>query len=177
MRGNGYSLYAIVAVLLLVSALFSQPAQVYAQGWQAYSADADGDGLPNVIEQSGWYNATGGPYATNYLDMDSDDDGLTDGQEKLYETNPFDDHSPGIYIEYEDHFETREYFPWQRHGSKYIAVPHPFAPSGEQSAVVRRGTTVSVGGPADASIRISKSIGSLTTLTAVRVAPDAASTA
>jgi hypothetical protein len=168
MRQTGYLLYPIVALFLLVSALFSQPAQVNAQDWQAYSKDVDGDGLSNTIEQSGWYNATGGPYVTNYLDMDSDDDGLTDGQEKLYETNPFDDRSPGIYIEHEEHFKTREYFPWQRYGSKYIALAAPFAPSGEQSAVVRRGTTVSVGGPPNAQIQISKSIGSLTTLTAVQ---------
>jgi hypothetical protein len=159
MREIRYFAYPLVISFLLTSVLFSQPPQAYAYGRQAYSADVDGDGLPNIVEQTGWFSAAGGPYVTNYLDMDSDDDGLTDGQEKLYDTNPLDDHSPGIYIEYEEYFKTREYFSWQRYGSKYI---------GKRSAVVRRGTTVSVGGPPDASIQISKSISSLTKLTAVR---------
>jgi hypothetical protein len=152
-------LYVVGLISLLASMFLYQPAQVSAQDWSQFSADVDGDGLPNTVEKTGWFNASGGPYVTNYIDFDSDDDGLTDGQEKLYDTDPTDDHSPGIYIEHEEHFKTREYFSWQRHGSKYI---------GKQSAVVRRDSTISVGGPPDAQIQIGKSIGSLTTLTAVR---------
>jgi hypothetical protein len=66
----------------------------------AVSPDVDGDGLPNSVEETGWYNAAGGPFVTNYLDSDSDDDGLSDGQEKLYNTHPLYDHSPGIFVEY-----------------------------------------------------------------------------
>jgi len=160
--------YLFVAFFVLASVFLTQPAQVNAQDWRDFSADVDGDGLPNVVEENGWHNAAGGPYRTDSFDADSDDDGLTDGQEKLYDTDPFNDHSPGIYVEHQEDFQTKQYFPWQRYGSKYIALPEPFAPWGEQSFVVRRGTTFSVGGPVDAEIEIDGSIGSLTTLTAVR---------
>jgi hypothetical protein len=82
----------------------------------------------------------------------------------LYDTDPLDDRSPGIYVDYTEDLQTKQYFPWQRYGSKYIALPT----SGQDAVVVRRGSTFSVGGPADARIKIGKSKGSLTTLTAVR---------
>jgi hypothetical protein len=132
------------------------------------SSDHDYDGLTDAVETSGWWNA-GGFFVTDPLDPDSDDDGLTDGKEKLYDTNPLDDHSPGIYVEYEDHLKTRQYFAkhpnspqpwgWQQYGDRLISL---------DAVVVRRGATFSVGGPADATIQIEKSIGSLTTLTPVR---------
>jgi len=142
----------------------TQPAQAYAQDWRDLSADVDGDGLPNAVEQNGWYNASGGPYQTDDMDNDSDDDGLTDGQEKLFDTDPFDDHSPGMYVEYQEDFQTKQYYPWQQYGDHYIALPS----SGKDAVVVRRGTTFSVGGPADADLQISKSRGSLTTLEPIR---------
>jgi len=157
--------YLFVALVSLAPAFLTQPVPVYAQDWRDVSADVDGDGLPNVVEENGWYNASGGPYVTNYLDADGDDDGLTDGQEKLYDTKPFDDHSPGIYVEYQEDLQTQEYFSWQRYGSKYIALPYPW---NRDAVIVRRGSVFSVGGPADAGIEISKSIGGLTTLTAER---------
>jgi hypothetical protein len=132
------------------------------------SSDHDYDGLTDDIETSGWWNATGF-FTTDPLDPDSDDDGLTDGQEKLYDTNPLDDRSPGIYVEYENHLKTRQYFSkdphsaqpwgWQQHGDRFISL---------NAVVVRRGATFSVGGPADATIKIVKSRSSLTTLTPVR---------
>jgi hypothetical protein len=121
---------------------------------QPPSTDADYDGLTDDVEENGWENSAGF-FITNPLDPDSDDDGLTDGQEKLFDTDPLDDTSPGIYIEYDKDLKTSKYFPWDRHGSKFIAL---------SSAVVRRGTTFYVGGPADATIEVSKSSSSLKSL-------------
>ena len=158
-------LYLISVFVLVSSTFLAQSAQVYAQqDRRGFSADVDGDGLSNAVEDGGWYNAAGGPFVTDYLDADSDDDGLTDGQEKLYDTDPLDDHSPGIFVEYEGDLKTKQYFPWQRFGSKYIALPTEDL----DAVVVRRGATFSVGGPLDAQIEITKSLESLTTLTAER---------
>jgi hypothetical protein len=120
---------------------------------RSMSLDSDYDGLPDSVEEQGWENAVGS-FVTDPLDPDSDDDGLTDGQEKLFDTNPLDDTSPGIYVEYSDSLKTGKYFPWNRYGSKFIAL---------ESAVVRRGSTVYVGGPADATIEVVET-GSLTNL-------------
>jgi len=163
-----YFIHLFIILVFGMSAFLAWPSQVYAQEWQDLSADFDGDGLPNVTEQDGWYNAAGGPFYTDPLDADSDDDGLSDGREKLYDTHPFNDHSPGIYVEYEQGLQTKEYYPWQRFGDRYIALPYPHAPWGEDTVVARRGATFSVGGPADGVLTISKSIGSLTTLTPIR---------
>jgi hypothetical protein len=132
------------------------------------SADIDGDGLTNAVEQTGWCNASG-CFQTNASDSDSDADGLTDGQEKLYETNPLNDQSPGIYVEYESNLNTRQYYSrdgfspagwgWQQYGDRYISMG---------AVVVRRGAAFSVGGPPDATIQVIPSIPSLTTLTPVR---------
>jgi hypothetical protein len=134
------------------------------------SSDRDYDGLTDAIETSGWRNAAGF-FTTDPLDSDSDNDGLTDGEEKLYDTHPLDDHSPGIYVEYEDHLQTRQYFAkhpnspqpwgWQQYGDRLISL---------DAIVVRRGATFSVGGPADATIQIAESTGALTDLSPV---PDA----
>jgi len=142
------------------------------------SSDHDYDGLSDDVETSGWSNAAGS-FTTDPLDPDSDDDGLTDGAEKLYDTNPRDDHSPGIYVEYEDHLMTRQYsakdshseqpWGWQQVGDRLISLdPDPDDPEREASVVVRRGATFSVGGPADATIQVVKSLSYLTTLTPVR---------
>jgi PKD repeat protein len=159
------ALGVLVVFVFLASTFLVRPAQVYALDWRDFSADVDGDGLPNVVEENGWYNAAGGPYITNYLDADSDADGLTDGQEKLYDTDPLNGLSPGIYVEYLQDYQTKEYFPWQHFGSKAIALPYP---SDLAKVVIRRGSTFLVGGPAYATIEITKSLESLTTLTAVR---------
>lgn len=132
------------------------------------STDRDYDGLTDAVETNGWWNAAGF-FTTDPLDPDSDDDGLTDGKEKLYDTDPVNDHSPGIYVEYEDHLKTRQYsarhpnsvkpWGWQQYGDQLISF---------NAVVVRRGVTFSVGGPADATIDIDKSLGYLTNLTPVR---------
>jgi hypothetical protein len=132
--------------------LISFPFQASAQ---PPSTDTDYDGLTDDVEENGWENSAGF-FITDPLDLDSDDDGLTDGQEKLFDTDPLDDTSPGTYVEYSNDLKTSKYFPWERHGSKFIAL---------NSAVVRRGATLYVGGPADATIEVRKSRSSLTTLT------------
>ena len=125
--------------------------------------DLDGDGIPNTLETAGWSNARG-TFATDPYDSDSDDDGLSDGLELLYDTNPLDDTSPGISVEYTSALRTKKYFPWQRYGTRYIA--HGEAPDPEDRAVVvRRGSSFLVRGPRDATLVITKSIPALTTLT------------
>jgi PKD repeat protein len=157
-------LLALTVLLLgLTFAVFTP--SVSAQG---PDSDRDYDGLTDDVETSGWWNAAGF-FTTDPLDPDNDNDGLTDGQEKLYDTDPLDDHSPGIYVEYESHLNTRQYFAkdpnstqpwgWQQRGDRFISL---------DAVVVRRGATFSVGGPADATIQIEKSIDSLTPLTPVR---------
>jgi len=144
------------------------PAEVQAQATTASpSPDRDYDGLTDDVETNGWWNAAGF-FTTDRLDPDSDDDGLTDGEEKLYDTNPLDSHSPGIYVEYEDHLKTLQYYArnvhspkgwgWQRYGDRLISF---------DAVVVRRGSTFSVGAPASATFEITKSLSSLTTLTPV----------
>ena len=44
-------------------------------------ADSDGDGLPDEVEQSGWLTQNGSEYRTDPSKADTDDDGLTDGDE------------------------------------------------------------------------------------------------
>ncbi len=123
----------------------------------APSPDKDYDGLTDAVEGQGWRNSAG-VFITDPLDPDSDDDGLTDGQEQLFDTDPLNDTSPGIYVIYNNDLKSSKYFPWERHGSQFIAF---------DSAVVRRGATFYVGGPADATISIGES-GSLTNLAVQR---------
>ena len=97
--------------LLTIAALFFfQPFGVKADVWQTLVLDRDGDGIPDHIETDGWRNASGGPYKTNVLDPDSDSDGLTDGEEKLFDTQPLNAGSPGAHVEYQGSFKTRQYF-------------------------------------------------------------------
>ena len=171
MTGKRRFLYLFVNFFLLASVFLTRPAQGYAQEWHDLSVDVDGDGLPNTVEEGGWYNAAGGPFVTDSLDADSDDDGLADGQEKLYDTHPLNDRSPGIYVEYENHLKTLQYFAkdaspvpfepwgWQQYGNRFISL---------DAVVVRRGSTFSVGGPPDATIEIDESLSSLTDLEPVR---------
>src|SRR5262245_52401455 len=93
--------------------LFLRPPGARADYWPEQVLDRDGDGLADTVETGGWRNAAGGPFATNPLDPDTDDDGLTDGEEKFFDTNPINRSSPGVRAEYQPDLKTREYF----HGS------------------------------------------------------------
>ncbi|MBN1935986.1 MAG: InlB B-repeat-containing protein [Anaerolineae bacterium] len=118
--------------------------------------DVDGDGLSNEMESTGWYNLAGGPFFTDPLKADSDGDGLADGEEKLFNTHPLDEQSPGLYGRYENSFLTRQYFSvtdpaylaWTHGGDRYLMT---------EAIVVRRGTTFRVGGPAGATLTLSGS--------------------
>lgn len=122
--------------------------------------DADGDGLLNTTETNGWNNSAG-YFITDPTRSDTDNDGLLDGQEKLFNTNPLNQYIPGLHAVYNNAFQTKEYFGWNREGGQYIAY---------DAAIIRRGSTLTIGGPAGASINISKSIGGLNDLSGV---PDA----
>ena len=99
-----------IVVLWVLSSFFTSVSPIFAQDWSDLSSDLDGDGLLDELETDGWYSEAGGRFFTDPQDADSDDDGLTDGEEKLYGTHPQDDESPGIYVRYEDAFYTKEYF-------------------------------------------------------------------
>jgi PKD repeat protein len=152
--------HSCIAIFWMLSLLLASASPAFAQEWQDLASDLDGDGLLNDLETAGWYNGAGGPFVTDPLDADSDDDGLTDGEEKLYDTIPVNgsgdldgSKSPGIYVKYEDSFYTSEYFrvadpdylSMKQAGSKYLMT---------EAMVVRRGTTFHIGGYADASIAI-----------------------
>jgi hypothetical protein len=128
--------------------------------------DPDFDGLPTTVEAAGWFNESGGPYVTNPQQADSDGDGLSDGYEQLYDTNPLDDKSPGLYVEYHPAYQTKKFYPWQQYGDKFIA--HSSLNSNIRDVIARRGTTIYVGGPPNATLEIIKSSGSLTTLNPIR---------
>ncbi|MFQ5612894.1 MAG: hypothetical protein ACE5H9_12245, partial [Anaerolineae bacterium] len=108
---------------------------------QAAALDSDFDGLSDAVETNGWQNELDF-YVTNPNDPDTDHDGLTDGQEQLYDTDPLNDLSPGIYVEYTDDLQTSKYYAWDQHGSKFITDAQ------YNSVVVRRGSSFYVGGPA-----------------------------
>jgi uncharacterized repeat protein (TIGR01451 family) len=151
--------FVLVIVLLFVS-LSYRASPALAQDWRPLSTDVDGDGLPNDMETAGWYNGTGGPFVTDPLDADTDDDGLTDGEEKLFGTDPLDNTSPGIYTKYKNSYKTREYFRtdnedptgvylhWKQGGDRYLMT---------EAAVLRRGATVTIGGPANATLSVTGS--------------------
>jgi len=178
-----YTLPLVILIILLLF-IFSLPLlsfftpTVTAQtDWSHISPDIDGDGLPNNVEEAGWCNAVG-CFQTNPLDPDGDDDGLTDGEEKLFDANPTSNASPGIYALYEDAFKTKEYYPWQPYGHKMIARGDDFVPPKPDTVdgstghgtdldaiVVRRGTTFYVGGPITGTLTTQKSDASLHNLT------------
>jgi hypothetical protein len=168
----------ILTLWLIPAFLTPQIPLARAEGadWSWLSPDLDGDGLPNDLEVTGWCNALG-CFQTDPLDADGDNDGLTDGEEKLFDSDPTSDGSPGIYVIYEDSFRTKEYYPWQQYGPKLIARGDDFDPPNPDSidvqhghgtdldaVVVRRGTTFYVGGPLGATLQIAKSKSSLTSL-------------
>jgi hypothetical protein len=162
--------------LALLVLFFFQPSDAGADLWKELVVDRDGDGLGDSIEAGGWRNASGGPFKTGLLDPDSDNDGLTDGEEKLFDTHPLSQNSPGAYVEYEPGFKTREYFHatnnaeprrdgggpnaqtlgggylhWDMGGSRRILT---------EGVVVRRGTTFLLKGPPGANLKIEKFRGS-----------------
>lgn len=160
------------------------PAQADTTNWSFISPDVDGDGLSNQVEDLGWCNVAG-CFTTDPLDPDSDNDSLTDGEEKLFDSNPLSESSPGLYVLYQDTFKTKEYYPWQPYGNKIIAradANNPgFTPSKPDdfdvkkgfgtnldAIIVRRGTTLRVGGPVGQALQIGKSIPALTTLTSTQ---------
>ncbi len=116
-----------------------------AQTIEVFSSDIDSDGLLNELETAGWYNNSGGPFNTDPLDADSDDDGLSDGEEKLFDTDPLDYKSPGLYVRYQDSYYTKEYFhttdpaylSMKQAGDRYLMA---------EAMVARRGTTLHIGG-------------------------------
>lgn len=172
-------LTSAVTILWLVSSLLLPvipPSRAAEEDWAFISTDVDGDGLPNIVEATGWCNAKG-CFTTDPMDLDSDDDTLTDGEEKLFDSIPTGSAgatSPGLYVIYDNAFKTKEYYPWQPYGLKLIARADDFIPprpderggkTNLDAIVVRRGTTFTVGGPTDKTLVIEKSTGGLTTLT------------
>jgi hypothetical protein len=153
-----------VMVTMLIS-LFLNVIPVTAQENPFPLPDVDGDALSNELENAGWYNLSGGPYMTDPHDRDSDNDGLTDGEEKLFDTNPLDPHSPGIASRYEDSYATSQYF--RTSDSKYLSIKQ----GGDQylmqeAVVVRRGTTFSIAGPDSGTLTLTGT--NMTALTPIR---------
>jgi len=115
--------------------------------------DEDADGLDNALETGGWYSLLGGPFVTDPNDADSDDDGLTDGEEKLFNTNPLDSHSPGLAVQYDSNFKTLQYFSITdtaylsmiQGGDRYLMT---------EAIVLRRGTTFNIAGPATGTLTL-----------------------
>ena len=173
----------ILTLIVFVFGLFPSPhglaptsVQANTTDWSYISTDVDGDGLPNDVETGGWCNRAG-CFITDPFDADSDNDGLTDGEEKLFDSNPNNSSSPGIYVVYDDSFKTQEYYPWQPYAHKMIARSDDFIPprpdeidvqtnhgTDLDAIVIRRGTTFSIGGPLHETLQIEKSKSSLTDL-------------
>lgn len=139
-----------------------QPA--FAQDWEKLGADLDGDGLVNEVEIAGWYNQAGGPFYTDPLDADSDDDGLNDGEEKLFDTNPVNYRSPGLYVWYKPEYATKKYFRTEAQNP-----PDPYNPNRyayllmkqaadktliTEAMIARRGATLQFGGPISGTLSI-----------------------
>ncbi len=129
--------------------------------------DADFDGLSTAIEQAGWFNEAGGPFHTDPQLADSDGDGLNDGEEHLYGTDPLNAQSPGLYVEYRPEYQTKKYYPWRQFGDKFI-THSSISPRNERDVITRRGTTLYIGAPPNATVEVIKSQSNLTTLSAVR---------
>lgn len=144
----------------LISLFMTTISPALAQDWQDLSSDIDGDGLLNETEIAGWYNAAGGPFYTDPQDADSDDDGLTDGEEKLFDTTPVNGSgnldgakSPGLYVRYKDDYKTKEYFrtadpaylSMKQAGGRYLLT---------EAMVARRGDILQIGGPVAGSLSV-----------------------
>ena len=117
------------------------------------------------METGGWYNLAGGPFVTDPNDRDSDNDGLTDGEEKLFDTNPLDSHNPGIAVKYASNFNTLQYF--STTDPKYLSIKQ----GGDQyllteAVVVRRGIAFNIAGPAAGTLTLTGT--GMTAVTPVR---------
>lgn len=81
--------------------------------------------------------------------IDTDEDGLEDWQEKLIGTNDSESRSPGLYCLYKDSYNTKKYTSWKtfsdNNGSFTIGL---------ERIVIRRGTTVELGGHPEGNISI-----------------------
>ena len=130
--------------------------------------DLDQDGISSSVETNGWYNLAGGPYSTNPNEADTDYDGLTNSEEKLFNTGPTDPQSPGISVKYDSSFKTFEYYnasdpaylAMKQGGNQYLLT---------EGAVIRRGTTFKIAAvnSQTASLTITNPAG-MTELTPVR---------
>jgi hypothetical protein len=145
-----------IACIWIISLLLSHVSPILAQDWHGLAPDTDGDGLLDDLEVAGWYDSTGGPFHTDPLDADSDNDGLGDGEEKLFDTDPLDDRSPGLYVRYRDGYATIEYF--RTDDPAYISMRQ----AGDrhlmtEAMVVRRGTALLIGGSLEGSLSVSGS--------------------
>ncbi|MBE7552576.1 MAG: hypothetical protein HS126_16015 [Anaerolineales bacterium] len=146
-------LFLIVVGVLTVMPLSAAIPLAKADG-AALPPDSDLDGLPDAVETGGWVNERandqggGVPYQTDPYDTDSDDDGLTDGEEMLFNTNPNSNKDPGLSIVYEDSFQTGEYsFAWTPVRRSGLFRPHGNKMITDETAVIRRGTSFNVNGP------------------------------
>ncbi len=157
----------IISVLIILAVLISlfSPVLPARADDRFLSPDSDNDGIPNQLETNGWFNMVGGEWKTDPNNADSDNDGLTDGEEKLFNTRPLDSHSPGIAVRYNTSFKTRQYFSvtdpaylaWNQGGDQYLM---------NTAVVVRRGTTFTITGPASGTLAIAGT--SMTALTPVK---------
>lgn len=143
----------VMSLMILLTLLAFASVSAFAQDPDDISPDIDGDGLLNDLEESGWYNNAGGPFSTDAYDADSDNDGLSDGEEQLYGTNPLDAWSPGLYVRYQDSFRTKQYF--STTDSAYLAAKQ----GGDrllltEAMVARQGTKFFLGGPISATLTI-----------------------
>ena len=64
--------------------------------WSSDTQDTDGDGLPDALEEHGWHTRDEGVIVTDPKSADSDEDGLTDGQEAGALDNP--EGSRNVYV-------------------------------------------------------------------------------
>ena len=144
---------SVLMLIAVISSLFLSPRMVKAAGSPFQSPDLDGDGIADTLESSNWYINNFGPYRTDTTLMDTDGDGLTDAEEKLFNTGPFDPRSPGIGVKYDQSFKTIEYFSATdsaytqtvRAGDQYLM---------RNDFIIRRGTTFHLVGPSNATLTI-----------------------
>ena len=148
----------IIPIVLILCLIMSFLAPVYpARADNPFPAlDSDGDGMSDQLETAGWYTLYGGRYVTDPFSADSDRDGLSDGEEKLFNTNPLDYRDPGIGVKYNSSFKTQQYF--STSDTDYLRMVQ----GGDQylmkdAMVVRRGTTFNIVGPVTGTVTLAGS--------------------